>query len=74
MTLKKKGLSSNACCDDVLKAFGYQEDPYDTSEEVREDPFPGPPQKVDFSHGNRRCKNGVWMQCELYETTSRNRK
>ncbi|GIY05948.1 uncharacterized protein CDAR_296981, partial [Caerostris darwini] len=62
LTLKKKGIPMNICCDDVLRALGCQQDPYNIVEEKREDPFPGPPPTVDYLQEKDRCSNGVWRR------------
>ncbi|GFW97270.1 uncharacterized protein TNCV_4784841 [Trichonephila clavipes] len=64
LTLIKKGVPVNICCDDVLRALGCQQDPYNIIEERTEDPFPGPPHPTDFSEGKKRCRNGIWMNCK----------
>ncbi|GBN56915.1 hypothetical protein AVEN_184919-1 [Araneus ventricosus] len=69
LTLRKKGVPVNICCDDVLRALGCEQDPCDIPEEKIEDPFPGPPPPIDFLQEKKRCRKGVWMKPESSHQT-----
>ncbi|XP_055953816.1 uncharacterized protein LOC129989349 [Argiope bruennichi] len=71
LTLKKKGVPLNICCEDVLRALGCEQDPYDIPEEKMEDPFPGPPPPIDFLQVKKRSRRGVWVKPEFAHQSKR---
>ncbi|XP_035211089.1 uncharacterized protein LOC118185355 isoform X3 [Stegodyphus dumicola] len=62
LSLKKKGLPLNICCDEVLRSLGCHQDAYQITESRQEDPFPGPPPVIDHTQDAGRLKDGMWLR------------
>ncbi|KAG8199317.1 hypothetical protein JTE90_011783 [Oedothorax gibbosus] len=64
-TEEEKSAFLNFIGDSVVTSLDFNQHPYDTSEDVMEDPIPKPLPIVDFSKEKKRCKNGMWMRCDF---------